>query len=62
MLKRGKDMKKNEIPPRHGWINELAKMAGCTRQTVSKAIFENAPGPKADRVRRIYKAKYEISQ
>ena len=47
----------NQIP-RHGWITELAKLAGCTRQTVAKAIFDEAPGRKADRVRCLYNAKY----
>jgi hypothetical protein len=46
-------------PPAHGWLSELAKMAGCTRTTVYTAIYRNARGKKADRVRRIYQAKYE---
>ncbi|MDR2362494.1 MAG: hypothetical protein LBD91_07170 [Prevotellaceae bacterium] len=50
-------MKKNQIP-RHGWISDLAKLAGCTRQTVSKTMFENATGCKAELVRRLYRAKY----
>jgi hypothetical protein len=45
-------------PPPHGWLSELAKLAGCTRTTVRTAIYENAQGRKADRVRRLYRMKY----
>lgn len=44
-------------PPR-GYINEIAKLAGCDRRTVSAALHHNASGMKADKVRAIYKAKY----
>lgn len=48
-------------PPPHGWINDLAKLAGCTRTTVRTAIYDNRPGDKADRVRRLYVAKYGLT-
>jgi hypothetical protein len=50
---------KVNTPPPHGWVNELAKLARCTRTTVRTAIYDNRPGVKADRVRRLYKMKYE---
>jgi hypothetical protein len=46
-------------PPAHGWLSELAKLAGCTRMTAYSAMYRNASGKKADRVRRMYQAKYE---
>jgi hypothetical protein len=46
-------------PPPHGWLSELAKLAGCTRTTVYTAMYKNASGKKADRVRRMYRMKYE---
>ena len=45
-------------PPRRGFINELARLCGCSRQTVSTAIYENAKGVKADFVRKMYRTKY----
>ena len=45
--------------PRHGFINELAKICGCSRHTVRRAIYENAQSEKADRVRKVYNAKYK---
>ena len=45
-------------PPKHGYINDLAKLCGCNRQTVRTAIFENAKGPRADMVRKMYRTKY----
>jgi hypothetical protein len=50
---------KIQAPPRRGWINELAKLCGCTRQTVSRAVFENSPGEKSDMVRKMYRTKFE---
>lgn len=44
--------------PYHGRFTEVAKIVGCTRQTVAKAIRENAPGPKCNRARKVYYAKY----
>lgn len=45
--------------PRKGYINELAKLCGCCRQTVSRALFEDAKGEKADFVRKMYRTKYK---
>lgn len=44
--------------PRHGYINNLAKLCNCTRQTVSRALFEGAKGSKADLVRKKYVSEY----
>jgi len=44
--------------PRHGFINELARLCGCSRHTVRIAIYENAKGLKADMVRKMYRTKY----
>ena len=53
---------KQLIIPKQGWQKELAKMAGCTVQTVCAALHHNATGRKAERVRRLYAAKYGINQ
>jgi len=45
-------------PPRHGFINELAKLCGVSRHTVRTAIYDNARGEKADFVRKMYRTKY----
>ena len=45
------------VPPT-GYINELAKLCGCTRQTVNNALRKNARGEKADLIRRMFRAKY----
>ena len=44
---------------RHGYINELAKLCGCNRKTVTRALFENSNGSKADFVRKMYKTNYK---
>ena len=44
--------------PQHGFINDLAKLCGCNRQTVRTAIYSGATGKKADFVRKIYATKY----
>lgn len=50
---------KIEIPiPSHGYINEIAKILNCSRQTVSRALHKNAKGPIAAKAREIYKKKY----
>lgn len=49
--------KKYLIPPR-GYIQEIARLAGCDRRTVSSALRHGAIGRKADRVREIYRSKY----
>ena len=45
------------IPPR-GYIQEIAKLAGCDRRTVWAALRHGASGKKAERVRAIYRATY----
>ena len=49
-------------PPRQGWVNELAELCGCCRQTASNAIRKNAPGEKADMVRKMYLTKYVLNK
>jgi len=48
--------------PRHGFINELAKLCGVNRHTVRTAIYENARGVKADLVRKMYRTNYKVTQ
>ena len=48
------------VPPM-GYVNDLAKLCGCTRETVRQALRYNRPGEKADKVRRMYRAKYQSS-
>ena len=45
------------VPPT-GYINELAKLCGCTRQHVRNSLRKNLRGEKADLVRRMFRAKY----
>jgi hypothetical protein len=45
--------------PKHGFIKELAKLAGCDRRTVHRALYNNARGPKSERVRILFRDKYE---
>ena len=49
----------NKKIARHGFINDLAKLCGCDRQTVRNAIYDNANGKKADFVRKMYKTNYK---
>jgi len=49
--------KKIIIPPK-GFMNEIAEMVGCNRHTVRRALRDNAPGKKCDKIRRLYQAKY----
>jgi len=44
--------------PKRGWQKELAKLAGCTPQTLVSALHHNAGGKKAEKVRQLYKIKY----
>jgi hypothetical protein len=44
--------------PKRGWQQEIARLAGCTVQTVINALHYGTGGKKADRVRRLYKEKY----
>ena len=46
-------------PPRHGFINELAKLCECSRHTVRLALYENQKGEKSDFVRKMYRANYK---
>ncbi|MDR0871846.1 MAG: hypothetical protein LBN27_00055 [Prevotellaceae bacterium] len=55
-MKTQKGIKK---PPKHGYINELAKLCGCSRHTVRLALFENQRGVKSDLVRKMYKTNYK---
>lgn len=50
--------KSNIIIPTHGYINEIAKILGCTRQTVSNALHKNTKGILATKAREIYRKKY----
>jgi hypothetical protein len=45
--------------PRYGFINDIARACRCSRHTVRTAIYDNAQGRKAERVRKYYKAKYK---
>jgi hypothetical protein len=44
--------------PKHGYIGELAKLCGCCRLTVTRALRQNWPGEKSDMVRKMYRTKY----
>lgn len=44
---------------KHGFINDIARACGCSRHTVRTAIYDNAAGEKADKVRKYYKARYK---
>jgi hypothetical protein len=45
-----------------GYVTDLAKSCSCSRETVRLALRQNAPGEKADLVRRMFKAKYGNNQ
>lgn len=45
--------------PRHGFINELAKLCNCSRHTVRLAIYDNQKGAKSEIVRKVFRAKYK---
>jgi hypothetical protein len=47
-------------PPKRGWQKELAKLANCTECTVNNAIHHNARGVKAEKVRQLYRIKYQL--
>jgi len=51
----------NKKIARHGFINDLAKLCGCSRQTVRTAVYENAKGKKADFVRKMYQTNYKTA-
>jgi len=50
--------KSRVAPPPHGYINEIAKILGCHRVTVSNALMKNTKGTLAERVRQMYKMKF----
>jgi len=50
--------KSRVAPPPHGYINEIAKILGCHRITVSNALMKNTKGILAEKVRQIYKLKF----
>ena len=50
-------MAKIVIPPL-GYVVELARLCGCSRQTVHSALRKKSDGEKARLVRRMYLAKY----
>ncbi|OFY39467.1 MAG: hypothetical protein A2X18_05070 [Bacteroidetes bacterium GWF2_40_14] len=51
--------KKSKVtPPPHGYINEIAKILGCHRVTVSNALMKNTKGTLSERVRQMYKMKF----
>ncbi len=41
-----------------GAIGEIAKIVGCSYPTVRNALRHKSTGPKAERVRQVYRAKY----
>lgn len=57
-MKKGSE-KISILPPRHGYISELAKLCQCNRKTVTRALFYGQKGFKADKVREFYKLYYE---
>jgi hypothetical protein len=48
----------SKMPPPHGWVGTLAKLAGCSRPTVLNAIRKNRQTEVCKRVRRLYEMKY----
>ena len=49
------------VPPPHGYVNEIAKILGCHRVTVSNALKKNAKGILAEQARQLYKVKYGMA-
>ena len=47
------------VTPRHGYINELARLCNCSRKTVSRALFEGKSGPKSDLVFKTFNELYK---
>jgi hypothetical protein len=54
-------MEKTTKIPKRGWQQELARQAGCTVQTVINALHYNAAGKKAEKVRQLYRIKYQTN-
>jgi hypothetical protein len=44
--------------PRHGYIARLALLCGCSRKTVTRALFQGQQGPISDHVRETFKQLY----
>jgi hypothetical protein len=55
------ESKKFIAPPPFGFIAELAKLCGCCDRTVREALYDNRPGEKSERVRRMYQAIERMS-
>lgn len=53
-----KQIRLEQKPPPTGFINELARLCNCSRQTVRTAIYNDALGEKAEMVRKMYRTKY----
>jgi len=41
-----------------GYVSELARLTGSTRQTVCRALKHGYPGKKAERIRQLYHRMY----
>jgi|BioPla2DNA2_1021312.scaffolds.fasta_scaffold25164_3 hypothetical protein len=52
------DTKTKVIIAPYGAFKEVARLAGCSIPTVRAALRNNASGPKADKARKIFMAKY----
>jgi hypothetical protein len=48
----------SKMPPPHGWVGYIAKLARCSRPTVREAIRNNGQTEVCKRVRRLYEMKY----
>jgi hypothetical protein len=44
--------------PRHGYITRLSILCGCSRKTVTRALFQGQKGPMSDNVRETFKQLY----
>lgn len=53
-----KDTKTEMVIAPYGAFKEVARLAGCSIPTVRAALRNNASGPKADKVKQIFRAKY----
>jgi len=45
---------KRHVPPPHGYITELARVCNCNRKTVTRALFKEQQGKKANEVRAMF--------
>jgi hypothetical protein len=53
---------KSVIVPPSGYVNELAKLCGCSRITVYNALRKGLRGEKSDMVRKMYRTKYILNK